>query len=325
MSLTYNILWVDDRKEDYQDAELDIELKKYLQDNFFTPNIIMCETVDTAEQFLNNTKFDVIFSDYNITEEKKGNIFISDIRARNINTEILFYSAQKELPISDFNRVTFCKLDSEKGYDELLSNMKNLINLTLEKLNDLTNLRGLVISEVSELENKMVEILLKYFKTSDPQINKNRREEFDLQILTPVENENKSKLINCPIDKNIETTDERPCKSIHRQTDITKIITDPDFGSFKKANSMKLVLANYNTPRIEKLFNKFSFTIIQERNKLAHSSTKIKDGLEVLITKSGDKIYDQNEIKKLRKHIKEYDSLFNEILEKVLQEPYAIS
>ena len=39
MSLQYNILWVDDRKDEYQTLEIDKELENYLNDLFFEPHI----------------------------------------------------------------------------------------------------------------------------------------------------------------------------------------------------------------------------------------------------------------------------------------------
>ena len=50
-------------------------------------------------------------------------------------------------------------------YEELKNKMKTVIDLTVDKLNDLTNLRGLVMAEVSELDMIMKEIISKYFFT----------------------------------------------------------------------------------------------------------------------------------------------------------------
>ena len=39
MSLQYNILWVDDRKEDYQILDMDKDIESYVRELFFIPHI----------------------------------------------------------------------------------------------------------------------------------------------------------------------------------------------------------------------------------------------------------------------------------------------
>lgn len=128
MSLQYNILWVDDRKDEYQTLEIDKELENYLNDLFFEPHIYMYENVEEAEKKLSQIKYDVIFSDYNIGENKNGKDFIIDIRKLNVKAEILFYSAQEKPPATEMDRISFLQLQSNTAYEELKDKMKSVID-----------------------------------------------------------------------------------------------------------------------------------------------------------------------------------------------------
>ena len=91
MRIKYNILWVDDRKEIFLRAEYDKQLIDYVNSLFFEPHLTMCESVDEAKKALDEQPYDVIFSDYNISDsefEEQGNDFINYVRNKNVNTEI---------------------------------------------------------------------------------------------------------------------------------------------------------------------------------------------------------------------------------------------
>ena len=118
MSLQYNILWLDDRIEEYQTLEIDTELKEYVEELFFEPHIYMYESVDEAVHNSTKRKYDVIFSDFNINENKTGKDFIVDIRNRNVNAEVLFYSAQQTPPETGLDRISFLKLHTDSSYED---------------------------------------------------------------------------------------------------------------------------------------------------------------------------------------------------------------
>ena len=117
MRIKYNILWVDDRKEIFLRAEYDKQLIDYVNSLFFEPHLTMCESVDEAKKALDEQPYDVIFSDYNISDsefEEQGNDFINYVRNKNVNTEILFYSAMENLPLIGVNRISFYSFSEEK-------------------------------------------------------------------------------------------------------------------------------------------------------------------------------------------------------------------
>lgn len=319
MSLKYNILWVDDRKDEYQTLEIDKELENYLIDLFFEPHIYMYENVEEAETNLSQIKYDVIFSDYNIGENKNGKDFIIDIRKLNVKAEILFYSAREKPPATEMDRISFLQLQSNTAYEELKDKMKSVIDLTVEKLNDITNLRGLVMSEVSELDTMMEEIIKKYYLGKET--NSKEWLNFQKRIIARVEKDTKKKILPkvSKTDKNEEKEHcVKDCFHIWSKAEsIEDIISEFEFDSSKKAHTIHIIA--------EEIFDYKIFTcseyeteIIQVRNNLAHSKSVIKDGVEVLVTKKkGDIDFNQDSFIKIRRDIKKYLEIFEKIEEKI--------
>src|SRR5690606_1958170 len=101
MKLTYKILWLDDKIEElFIEDEYHQELKKYLIDQGFIPEIV---TVSTEDEFFEklDSSFDLIMTDYHLKEKagqtRDGDVIVKAIRDQSIFTEILFYSARGEV------------------------------------------------------------------------------------------------------------------------------------------------------------------------------------------------------------------------------------
>lgn len=306
MSLQYNILWLDDRIEEYQTLEIDTELKEYVEELFFEPHIYMYESVDEAVHNSTKRKYDVIFSDFNINENKTGKDFIVDIRNRNVNAEVLFYSAQQTPPETGLDRISFLKLHSDSSYELLKNKMKSVIDLTVDKLKDLTNLRGLVMSEVSELDVKMKEIVADYCK-------KNESDEKDLRnyIIGIIEKRVKESLdisqSNC----------NKKCFHGWKNKTVQEVVFEQNFDSYTTARALNRIIEKKNLD-IDRFLSNYNAEIIQNRNELAHCKTiKKENGGEVLFTKRGEKEFTEEDINNIRKNIISYHKIFEQISKKI--------
>lgn len=303
MSLTYKVLWVDDNKDEFKKEEK--ELKKYIEELFFSPKIDFCEDLTAAKQFIETEKYDVIFSDYNIDEER-GDDFISFIREKSVNTEVLFYSGQNELPEGRLDRVTFFFETGSHREERLLKKMKELISLTVAKLNDLTQLRGLVMSEVSELDDIMKNLVAEY-------CNKNSDDEKILRnyIIGKIEERVKDSLdvsqINC----------EKKCIHEWKNKTVQEVVFEQNFDSYTTARALNYIIKNKKLD-IEKFLSNYDTEIIQNRNQLAHCKAELKEnGKEVLSTKKGEKDFSTGDINKIRRNIIKYHKMFDEIAKKI--------
>ena len=312
MSLNYNILWVDDKKEKFEELDYPKEIIKFLEDQFYTPNINFYETIEDAEKSLENNKYDVIFSDYNINaddyesdsgKEKTGEDFLRTIRKNSVNTEVLFYTAQKNLPTPNLDRISYLQLNTPNSYSDLLDKMKSLISLTVERLNDLTNLRGLIMSEVSELDDIMDKIITKYFES-------NNISELS-SIIKDREKSIKKKLVNKD-----ECGEKCILKIQNEGTSINDILKE--FDSAFKARAINKIIEkleySYQTYK-NNFYEDYNENIIVIRNKLAHCTSDFKNGKEILKTRAGDELFDKDKINIIRNNIKNYNTMFNNIYE----------
>lgn len=301
MSLQYNILWVDDRKEEFQSIEMDKDIESYVRELFFAPSIDFYDNISDAEKSTENKKYDIVFSDYNITEDGAGLVFLENLRKRHVDTEVLFYSAQQDLPATNLDRIVFFHLKSMSAYDELKNKMKSVVDLTIEKLNDLSNLRGLVMSEVSELDYMMKQIVSKHCDNVDDE--KKLRD----YIVGKIETRSKDAL---------ESQDcKKQCAHVWRNKSIKDVVFEQNFESYTTA------MALYHIFKEKKITKDFSLNtywseIISNRNMLAHCKAIQKsDGKEVLKTLDGEQEFSASDINVIRKNILKYHVMFESFLE----------
>ncbi|MDD5942885.1 response regulator [Fibrobacter sp.] len=324
MSLKYKILWVDDHKDDF--AKEEKSLHKFIKSLFYEPQIDFCEDLESAEEFVNSDKYDVIFSDYNIDEDR-GDDFISFIRDNSVNTEVLFYSGQSELPDKKLDRVSFFFENTTRWEDKLLKKMKDLILLTVGKMNDLNNLRGLVMAEVSELDNLMEDIIREFYSKKGSASTE--WTDFKNKIIKEIQKSTLKKVKKGLVDI-IKANDnekgfivekgECPKNCTHvwmNAKNIEEILSNFDFDSSKKAHTINEILRKVSISR-KFIFKDYDENIIQIRNNLAHSKSVMIKGKEVLATKKkGDIIFTEKDFVTIRKSIAYHHELFEELLEVV--------
>lgn len=315
MGLQYNILWVDDRVEEYKILEINNEIESYIREQFFEPHIYMYEIVEEAEKELKSRKYDVIFSDFNISENKSGEDFINYIRKQNVNTEVLFYSAKQDLPIISLDRISFLNLKRDASYDELKKKMISLIDLTIEKLNDLTSLRGLVMAETSELDKNMEDVCYRYFVQNKTDVSDHIFEE----VIKSLEKDYLNKL------EKSNNCDKKCSHKIRKLIHKENIITNIAFDSSRKARSVKKIIkeTNFSLDNYginEDFYEAYLKEIIETRNLLAHSYSIIKDsGEENLISKKDGKeiVFDKDIIRNIRKRILLYKNILSDLYNKL--------
>lgn len=301
--MKYKILWVDDRKDEFEELDYPSSLKNYIADLYFEPFVDFFESVEEAKVAIKGTKYDVIFSDYNIGMADRGDDFIAYVRAQNVNTEILFYSALENVPKLNLDRISFFNIPKPNGHPKLLEKMKSLIDLTIEKLTDLQIIRGIVMTEVSELDNLMERVIIKFFM--DPNGNPYpQREHIFNELMDKFDDDYKN---------NLKTPDlkcSKRCSHKIRIRPITDIVGSLFFESYKKARTISKILeiveAGHNN-----FLNDYKSEIIDIRNMLAHCESQMINGSEVLVTKRGEKrVFNSEEFIVIRHNILKYNKLF---------------
>lgn len=167
MRSNYNILWLDDDFENDTSflKRLVLKTEKYLKDKGYNPCIIKVSNKDDALREIGyNNKIDLFLSDYNISEAERfsGFDFLIETR-KNYKQEMLLYSNQDEQQLKNYI-IDYLSKDSTpleyfskfifKSTINLFDSIKSIIDLTLIRWNELNALRGLYLSETSEIHYK---------------------------------------------------------------------------------------------------------------------------------------------------------------------------
>lgn len=307
MKLIYKILWFEDDLdliEDYQE-----EVEKHLKSLGFTP-IIIHETNGEKLEDLLKQDFDLILTDLNLGEHETGQILIERIRSNQIYTEVLFYSGnQYEINNIMQKEKWVERISVSVGIENLLPKVRDLINLTVKKFQDVNAMRGLLMAETSELDIIMVEVIKKILQS----IGDATSIEDNIQILL-------NKTIKNRTDKLDELQALNPSKIdqiIDELTSYDKMCAIQRLLKVKNRDSEKNFISNATT------LNSYNIEIIKKRNILAHAKETIFfDGNKIIKSElTGEEILINDDFcTRIRIDIKKHKQNFEELLYKLPSE-----
>lgn len=309
MKLNYKILWIDDQIEDYIEMGIKDELESYIDTLGFIPTVECFENGSIAENSLSKIKYDLILSDYNIEGvNEQGDVLIQKIRDGGVFTEVLFYSAQPDFETIAKNlyrdRVSFFSLIGDESFKGFKEKSFNLIDHTVSKLQELNSIRGLVMSETSELDISVEEILYSFLTKENEQADQLKK--YICEIIVDSSESNLKNALNfCGLNindivKNRLFDANKKSRSVNKLIEILGVKDEP-FVSFYK---------NYKTE------------VLDTRNDLAHAKSDNIDGVEYLITSRKDGEHpikiDQEQCIQIRKNLRKHSDILKSIRELVM-------
>lgn len=306
MRINYNILWVENELDWLESIE--DEIKDFVEEQGFC---FVCDVANGKSEINSYNKYDIILMDLNLASEPTGDVIIQEIRNSNIYTDVVLYSAQ-DISITR-SKGKDKELDgvyySGRNPDLFLNKVKQVIATTIRKTQDLANIRGLVMAEVSELDVMMAEILAIFMKSDE-----------NLQKFHDKVTSDREKMIH----KWLEHPDcKKDCRLLIRKAPAEDVISRLE--ASQKARGVNLVLkvlnsqgtSLYSSPNGKGFMENYETDIIHMRNNLAHckSVDTEEDGKEILKTIKGDVVFSAENFIGIRKSILEYRSLLSKILE----------
>ena len=303
MTLEYKILWIDNDDSIYRYHQSDIE--EHLENLGFTPIIEKGSDYNTFGKFEGKLEqFDLFLLDYKLDGDKNGNEIIKDIREENsIYTDVIFYST---LPDEVRQKIYEDKLNgvyyTSRKFEEFEEDVISIINVTIKKVQDVNNLRGLIMAEVAELDRLKKSILLKYN-------NKNRG---DTKLKKYVK-ENVFQKINEEL-SDLDCITNSDCED--SQIDIEKLLNNFFYDSFKKSRTVfKVKKLDVNCSSIPFFHQEYYDNVIKKRNVLAHEEERSRpDGTKYLNYPNGEPLeFDEEHCIQIRKDIKRHKDLLKEI------------
>lgn len=151
MNLNYKILWYDDDKDffDSHDKEpIETEIKSW----GFRPHITAVHNAQDLQQHQPYDQFDMLVVDFDLGGDEHGDQFIKDVRDQNVFAEIIFYSMKESSSL--WQAVSDKQLEgifvaNKRGIDPKLI---RVARQSVRKVLDIENMRGIVMSEVGDLD-----------------------------------------------------------------------------------------------------------------------------------------------------------------------------
>lgn len=291
MILEYTILWFEN--DPIYASGLENDISEYLKNWGYNPKLVVKADESDLMQIMDRENVDLILMDQNLDKGQKGDTIIRRIRDNELYTEAVLYSQDlkfKEKLSEDLLEGVFFAYRKD-----LLDKIKKIIDLTIKKNQDITNIRGLFIAESIYLAGRMEEILSKILRlTGEP------LQFFTDQIVQDDFFTDYSKF--CIIQRFLRAK----TKFINRKLESATGTDKTTLESFKtKIADAKKQLGNF-----EKLMN--------IRNQLAHAK-KHEEEKNVLFIRSrsgniAEKRYDENECKNIREQFLEFSAGLNDLL-----------
>ncbi len=303
MNLNYKILWFEDTPGWIKTHSAII--KDILEEKGFELELTEEVRGENIAKYLENLDFDLILVDYQLSGDFNGEKIIGKIRENPAYMNIIFYSARgpkqlrEKLMEKEVDGV-YC-LDREP--EAFIEKTELIILNTIKKVQDINNLRGLVMAEISEFDDKMLNIIKEYIGKSD---------------------ENK-KVISKFIFEKTENYQKCSSKKLEKDKKNDAINTYIDSSSFGTHSSnmavSKILKLHLKEFEIEKeCLNKYEKEIINQRNDLAHAKEVEIDGKKVLQSKiqgKEEQNIDEEKFIEIRKNIKKHRKNLEKIHEKI--------
>lgn len=296
MRINYNLLWVEDNKSWYGTQK---ELFEGLMDDLgFKLNCKNCKTLNEVNEEIqkNNLKpYDLLLVDFTLAGSPDGDEIINLIRSNEENpilTDVLFYS-------NDVQSVKQSML--EYGLEGVYTTHRNeierkfelVVNTTIKKIQEVNSMRGLIMSETSDLDDLMLKIIHKLLSSEikEPIINYIHEE-----IISTAKN-NCNKVWNFETEVKDKINDSRIFTTFHKAKCINKLYKVRQIG-------------------INNFFQSYDNDIISIRNIFAHvKEVTSDDGKSVLISHvtGHEEVFNEERCIEIRKKLIEYRNILESI------------
>jgi hypothetical protein len=313
MRIRYKILWIED-DPDYVN-ELRPELISYMDSLGFNLSIVHLPHGDDQSMLpKNDFEYDLILVDYNLSEDGKGSTgdtIIKLIRSDLVIIEAIFYSSNTSLKLDEILPKTQ-RISHHLGKTGLPEKIKQIIELTIRKVQDVNNMRGLVIAEVIDLEIKMKSILSDFFTANDDGAKKQELVAKKLENLTNalkrVEKYDASKVLDF-IEEHHTINDH--CSALVRLINyIIKAVGSSSIEGETQKNTLGLM-----RDELEKIRK----DAIDLRNIMAHAVEQEEGDKIILKSKNGGKVFNFNtqECIKVRQDLRKHSISLEQVAEQI--------
>ncbi|GMO32486.1 MAG: response regulator [Termitinemataceae bacterium] len=295
MNLTYSILWFED-EPDFVESLKD-ELKEFVEAMGFNFNIPKVETDNSQVDSIECGNYDLILMDYNLSSVEKGDAIIEKIRTLEVYTTVIFYSSS---PIPTLRKAiqdrgidgVFCV---GRGHDSFVPRVQSIIQTTVRKVLDLNNVRGLVMAEASDFDDKMKEIINLFISQQSEAVSNDFLAERRIKLI---------KSLNDKIGK------------IDR-LELNQIHNDISFDADHKWRAIQKIVKSIGNAEIIECVKQYENDIIKKRNPLAHLKEQHSADGRICLSDNRGFVFNDAARKQimtdLKKHAKNFDIIIGKL------------
>jgi len=319
MRLTFKILWFEDA-DDYVNDYLGPQIRRYLDEHGFDFEPIIRKTGKSLDEDINRQDYDLILADLDLKDTETGDAIIRRIRSADVLTEVLLYSGDKtslEKIVEKergLQRVSFAF-----GRAELPDKLFRIIDLTIRKVQDINNMRGMVITEAVDIETDIESILLENLSEESA-----RARVVKLLERSKERNENKRVKLDAASLRDLVTGDFLTFHDLHDiLASLVKEVLKEKRGLLATAKGAPRAAIEADISELGELkecLNLMDSEVIRLRNDMAHceQSADPETGKPMLINKKSMEthdVYDDHECMEIRKNLRKHMQKTKEIAE----------
>ena len=307
MKLIYKILWIEDQMNSIRGKKRVIS--NYIKDEkgfeLEINEILTFEQFKETVGFESLKDYDLVLVDLNLDDDESGdgNKIIEEIRNNDIYTEIIFYSSHYAhlIDLLKENR-TEGIFTSERN--QIDTKAKKIIDVTLHKIQDVNNLRGLIMAEVAELDRLKKNIIQKFNKEADSDFKKYIKEDVFSKIKEDLES------LKCLV-----KVEESECS--HDEINLEELQNNFFYDSFKKSRTVNKIKSK-KCNEIDFKHEDYRKDVIAKRNVLAHQKEEEDSDGKFLLYPNGNRLeFTEEHCIQIRKDIKKYKNLLEQISNKL--------
>jgi hypothetical protein len=303
MRLSYNILWFEDDTVSYNGKK---EIVKFIVEDelgFLFPEPrreIDGQNITTIDY----SNFDLILVDLNLAHEEKGTTIIDTIRnSEQVYTDVVFYSSYGEERVrevlKDF-RIdgAYCADRKDEDFED---KVRQVIRTTVKKVQDLNNMRGLIMAETSDIDHTMLSIIEHILTVNTLSL----KDKLTQHIFDNVQAKVNSK--------------QKDFESLLRKGRIDKLIKEPVmFDSYQKILAIQFIIDSIDheltRPHQKDQFKNSYGALKKKRDLLAHVVEGYEGGKRILKSGNHELDFTDDFCIKIRVDIKAHGKQLDEIL-----------
>lgn len=322
MNLIYKVLWIEDN-EQYVDALNHDFLKAHLHGNGFELELQFRTSPEEIALDVDGTAFDLMVIDYQITEhsegddetanaadEKTGDKVIKAVRDHDCLTEVIFYSGA---PTNELRQIAAQRelegvFFSDRDPEVLLRKICDVFDLTVRKVVDVNNMRGIVMAGVADIDHKLADLLLELHNQLDDAGQKAHHMKLYEKMLQ--KERSIKKLVANP------NPEDALIKNLYSAINALKglapknfdeIIEEREFDSHGRVEATSSLCSTHLKFGGEKAKLDEIKHLLKWRNALAHQRPKTENGIQIFEPNEGEpEPFDEARTLELRKKLREH-------------------